>query len=184
MGQADIGGKRILGRAPETWVRWLLKDPSLEVKATLPFLFPFLSRSAVVLWLHPEAHVLPSAYPLLSAAPDRQDGKQVIVRWDMAVLRESPWYQGILQEGWQKGWQKGQQAGRQEEARQGILRLLRVRFDPGTAIVQDLAGQLQAVTELPVLQDLLVTAAQVESLDAFQSNLKSQTRQPATSIRY
>ena len=44
MGKADIGGKRVLGTAPETWVRWLLKDPSLEVKATLTEEFRFVLR--------------------------------------------------------------------------------------------------------------------------------------------
>jgi len=44
MGKADIGGKRVLGAAPETWVRWLLKDPNLEVKATLTEEFRFVLR--------------------------------------------------------------------------------------------------------------------------------------------
>jgi len=89
---------------------------------------------------------------------------QKIVRWDMAVLRESPWYQEILQEGRQLGWQQG----RQEGTRQGILRLLKVRFDLATEVMEELAEQLQALVELPVLEDLLVAAVQVESLDSFR----------------
>lgn len=49
---------------------------------------------------------------------------QQIMRWDMAVLRESPWYQEILEEGLSKGMQQGMQHGRQEEAVALILRLL------------------------------------------------------------
>jgi predicted transposase YdaD len=65
------------------------------------------------------------------------DSQQVqkIVRWNMAVLRESPWYNQILQEGLheghlqgfqegheeglQEGWRKGRQEGRQEGRQQG-----------------------------------------------------------------
>ncbi|MEM5838681.1 hypothetical protein AAHH59_10150, partial [Pediococcus acidilactici] len=36
---------------------------------------------------------------------------QQIMRWEMAVLRESAWYQEILQEGLQQGLQQGMQQG-------------------------------------------------------------------------
>jgi predicted transposase YdaD len=49
---------------------------------------------------------------------------QQIMRWDMTVLRESPWYQEILQEGLNKGMQQG----RQEEAVALVLRLLNRRL--------------------------------------------------------
>ena len=97
---------------------------------------------------------------------------QKIVRWDMTVLRESPWYQEILQEGRQLGLQEGRQLGLQEGllegARQGILRLLQVRFDLSTKVVEELTERLRTIEELPVLQDLLVAAAQTESPDAFR----------------
>ena len=47
-----------------------------------------------------------------------------IMRWDMTVLRESPWYNTILEEGWQEGFQSGRQEGRQEEAVSLVLRQL------------------------------------------------------------
>jgi len=289
MGKADIGGKRVLGAAPETWVRWLLKDPNLEVKATLTEEFRFVLRHSdelllvqgekgsflmltelqlhrdlkmglrmrayaglaeqkyelpvypvVLLLLPPEEKVagyyhsefmglvahqdyrvvkawavdarevlkrevlaLVPYVPLMEGANEeviregvallRRRGVgeemeivlalfasfvmepeqiQKIVRWDMAVLRESPWYQEILQEGRQLGWQQGRQEGwqqgRQEGTRQGILRLLKVRFDLATEVMEELAEQLQALVELPVLEDLLVAAVQVESLDSFR----------------
>ncbi len=282
MGRADIGGKRVLGEAPETGVRWLLKDPSLEVKAALTEEFQFVLRHSdelllvegesgsflvltelqlhrdpkmglrmrayaglaeqryelpvypVVMVLLPpgdgnsgvacyhgefmglvahqdyrvveawglearevlerEVLALVPYVPLMAGADEStvragvellrrrgmgeemevvlalfasfvMDAEQVrrIVRWDMAVLRESPWYQEILQEGERKGWQEGQQ----EEARQGILRLLQVRFDLSSATVKELARRLQSIAELPRLRELLVDAAQVENVEAF-----------------
>jgi predicted transposase YdaD len=49
---------------------------------------------------------------------------QQIMRWDVTVLRESPWYLEIQQESEQVGEQRGEQRGRTEEARSLILRLL------------------------------------------------------------
>ncbi|MEC4982942.1 MAG: Rpn family recombination-promoting nuclease/putative transposase [Oscillatoria sp. PMC 1068.18] len=46
---------------------------------------------------------------------------QQIMRWDMAVLRESPWYQQILQEGRQEGRLEGRQEGRLEGRQEGRL---------------------------------------------------------------
>lgn len=43
-----------------------------------------------------------------------------IMRWDMAILSESPWYQQILQEGEQRGIQQGLQQGIQEGEQRGI----------------------------------------------------------------
>ena len=40
---------------------------------------------------------------------------QEIMRWDMAVLRESPWYQEILKQGEKQGEEKGEQKGKREE---------------------------------------------------------------------
>ncbi len=45
-----------------------------------------------------------------------------IMRWDMAVLRESPWYQEILREGERQGRLEGERQGRLEGERQGRLR--------------------------------------------------------------
>ena len=47
---------------------------------------------------------------------------QQMMRWDMTVLRESPWYNEILKEGLQEGLQKGRQEGLQEGLQEGELR--------------------------------------------------------------
>ncbi len=286
MGKADVGGKRVLGTAPETWVRWLLEEPGLEVQATLTEEFRFVLRHSdellhvrgrweeflvltelqlrrdpdmplrmrayaalaeqkyglpvypVVLFLLPPAGedgavgcyhsefmglvshqdyrvvraweieaqdvldgeilALVPYVPLMAGADEkvirdgikllrrREAGQEMevvlalfasfvmeteriqeIVRWNMAVLRESPWYQEILQEGRLEGVEEGQR----KEARLGILRLLKVRFDIGTEMMEELDRQLQAVDSLPVLRDLSTAAVQKESLEEFCSLL-------------
>ncbi|MGL5035330.1 MAG: Rpn family recombination-promoting nuclease/putative transposase, partial [Microcystaceae cyanobacterium] len=47
---------------------------------------------------------------------------QQIMRWDMTVLRESPWYQEILKEGLEKGEQQGLQQGLRQGLQQGLQR--------------------------------------------------------------
>jgi predicted transposase YdaD len=69
-----------------------------------------------------------------------------IMRWDMTVLRESPWYQEILQQGEQRGEQRGLRQGeqrglvrgRQEEAANLILRQLTHRFGTLSAQIEQL----------------------------------------------
>jgi predicted transposase YdaD len=75
---------------------------------------------------------------------------QQIMRWDVAVLRESPWYQEIRQEGRQEDEQRGEQRGRTEEARSLILRQLSRRVGTLPATVE---AQVQAL-ELPRLEAL------------------------------
>ncbi|NEP77952.1 MAG: hypothetical protein F6K39_07050 [Okeania sp. SIO3B3] len=43
------------------------------------------------------------------------------MRWDMAVLQQSPWYQQILQEGIEIGQQRGIEIGQQRGEEKGIL---------------------------------------------------------------
>jgi predicted transposase YdaD len=93
-----------------------------------------------------------------------------ILRWDMAVLRESPWYQEILQQGLREGEQRGitlgeqrgitlgeqrgREQGRQTEAVALSLRQLarRLRLDSlpdafRTQIEQLSLPQLEALSE-------------------------------------
>jgi predicted transposase YdaD len=93
---------------------------------------------------------------------------QQIMRWDMTVLRESPWYQEILKEGLdqgrQEGWQEGRQEGRQEEGVTLILRQLTRRVgELNLGVVEQIRGlnlaQLEelaeALLEFKALEDLL-----------------------------
>lgn len=58
-----------------------------------------------------------------------------IMRWDMTVLRESPWYQEIQQEGWQ--------GGKLEEAQSLILRQLTRRIGD---VSPELRSQIQSLS--------------------------------------
>jgi predicted transposase YdaD len=75
---------------------------------------------------------------------------QQIMRWDVTVLRESPWYLEIQQESEQVGEQRGKTEGRTEEAQLLILRLLSRRVGTLPAPVE---VQVQAL-ELPKLEAL------------------------------
>ncbi|XPT19076.1 DUF4351 domain-containing protein [Anabaena sp. FACHB-709] len=79
---------------------------------------------------------------------------QQIMRWDMAVLRESPWYQEILAEGEKRGLQQGLQQGMQRQ----LIRLLERRFGE---IPQELTARLEGETverleNLMIVRSLLV----------------------------
>ena len=81
----------------------------------------------------------------------------------MAVLRESPWYQQILQEGERQGEQKGRQEGRQEERRSLILKLLTRRVG---ALSPELTTQVQelSLNQLEALGEALLDFTQLENL--------------------
>ncbi|NEN97798.1 MAG: Rpn family recombination-promoting nuclease/putative transposase [Moorea sp. SIO3I7] len=80
---------------------------------------------------------------------------QQIMRWDMTVLRESPWYQEILQE------------GIQQERRRSLERILNLRFGD---ITLDISRKMPALT-LPQLDELIAIALTVNSLDEFTQQL-------------
>ncbi|NEO90525.1 MAG: DUF4351 domain-containing protein [Moorea sp. SIO3G5] len=80
---------------------------------------------------------------------------QQIMRWDMTVLRESPWYQEILQE------------GIQQERRRSLERILNLRFGD---IPLDISRKMPALT-LEQLDELIAIALTVNSLDEFSEQL-------------
>ncbi len=92
---------------------------------------------------------------------------QQLVRWDMNVLRESPWYQEILEEGLKQGLEQGILQGRRED----ILHLLRTRFYLQPETETELTDRLAQIESAAVLQTLLIAAAQAESLAAFVKRL-------------
>ena len=77
----------------ETAVRLLRQDERLqELEPLLAFFATFVLESSIV---------------------------RTIMRWDMAVLRESPWYEEIVQEGYLKGQAIGREEGRGRGREQG-----------------------------------------------------------------
>jgi predicted transposase YdaD len=95
---------------------------------------------------------------------------QQIMRWDMAVLRESPWYQQILQEGIQEGRQEGRQEGIQEGRQEGelqlVLRLLNRRFG---ALDESLQQQIRglSIEQLETLAEQLLDFATLQDLETW-----------------
>ncbi|MEB3119901.1 MAG: DUF4351 domain-containing protein [Snowella sp.] len=64
---------------------------------------------------------------------------QQIMRWDMTVLRESPWYQEILKEGLERGekqgLERGLERGLQQGLQQGVQQGLQQGLQQGEAIL-------------------------------------------------
>ncbi|MDD1413957.1 Rpn family recombination-promoting nuclease/putative transposase [Dolichospermum sp. ST_con] len=79
---------------------------------------------------------------------------QQIMRWDMIVLRESPWYQEILKEGEKRGLQqgelRGEQRGKQEGEANLVIRLLSKRFGN---LDQEITSQIRQLSS-PQLETL------------------------------
>jgi len=80
---------------------------------------------------------------------------QRIMRWDMAVLRESPWYKQILEE------------GLQEMAVEDILRVLDHRFGPVPPEVE----QRLAMLSVDQLRILFAKALDALSVEAFLEDI-------------
>jgi predicted transposase YdaD len=85
-----------------------------------------------------------------------------IMRWDMAVLKESPWYQEILLQ----GEKLGEQRGRQEGERSLILRLLNRKFG---ALPESLRLRVEALNleQLETLSEALLDFSTVHDLLAW-----------------
>ncbi|MBD2200247.1 DUF4351 domain-containing protein [Calothrix anomala FACHB-343] len=81
------------------------------------------------------------------------------MRWDMSILRESPWYQEILTEGEQKGLQQG--------AQRQLIQVLRLRFGE---IPQSVQANLENQS-VEQLENLMAVAIAVNSLDEFIQSL-------------
>lgn len=104
---------------------------------------------------------------------------QQIMRWDMAVLRESPWYQEILEEGLEKGIEqgiekgiekgveKGLAEGLREGAQMQLVGVLEHRFETVPAEVQ---ARLRTL-DVDQLRALVDVALDVSSLDEFLEHL-------------
>jgi predicted transposase YdaD len=144
--KADIGGKRLLGLAPDTWARWVTQQPDViaqeileelvELESLLGFFASFVLDTELV---------------------------SQLMRWDMTVLRESPWYQEILQEGRKDGIQEGEQRGLEHE-RSLILRLLTRRIG-AIAPAQETKIRNLSLTQLEELGEALLDFSQASALE-------------------
>jgi len=94
---------------------------------------------------------------------------QRLMRWDMAILRESPWYEQILQEGVELGLEQGMEKGRQEGQTEVALRLLKRRF---TYLPAEYEARIESLEAEPLLRliDLAVEATSLAEIDTFLLN--------------
>ena len=88
---------------------------------------------------------------------------QQMMRWDMTVLRESPWYNEIFKE----GLQKGHQEGRQEGELLLVLRLLTRRF----GLLSDQRTEQIRQLSVPQLEDLGEALLDFESMTDLEQYL-------------
>ncbi len=85
---------------------------------------------------------------------------QQIMRWDMAVLRESPWYQEILQEGQQRGIQQGMRRG----LLSGITLGLELKFGSvGLQLLPEIR-EIENVELLEAIAEAIKTASTLDEL--------------------
>jgi predicted transposase YdaD len=92
---------------------------------------------------------------------------QQIMRWDMAVLRESPWYQEILQKGVEQGREQGLQQGREQGLQQGREQALRQGQYSTIALGLELkfgTEGLQLMPEIQQIEDMAILEAIVQGI--------------------
>lgn len=90
---------------------------------------------------------------------------QDIMRWDMAVLHESPWYQEILREGETRGEARGEARGRREELLSSIEISLEAKF--GSDGLQ-LMPQIAEIPDLERLKTIFRNAISSNTIEEFQ----------------
>ncbi len=91
---------------------------------------------------------------------------QQIMRWDMAVLQQSPWYQQILQEGVEIGEQRGIKIGEQRGEQRGILSGIEIGLELKFGESgKEIFSEINAVEDIQVLETILSSLKTVETID-------------------
>lgn len=97
---------------------------------------------------------------------------QEIMRWDMAVLRESPWYQEIEQRGIrigeERGLRMGEERGRREEILSNIEMSLEVKFGSDGL---ELISQIDQISDLERLKEILRSIVVANTIEELQNIL-------------
>ncbi len=87
-----------------------------------------------------------------------------IMRWDMAILSESPWYQQILKEGEQRGIQQGMQQGLQRGILLSIEMSLELKFGAeGLELLPEIS-QISDLERLKAIQREVMTASTLDQV--------------------
>ncbi|GGA51388.1 Rpn family recombination-promoting nuclease/putative transposase [Okeania sp. KiyG1] len=99
---------------------------------------------------------------------------QQIMRWDMAVLQQSPWYQQILQEGIEIGEQRGEQRGieigQQRGEQRGIVSGILSGIEIGLELKfgelgKEIFSEIKTIENIQVLETILTSLKTVETID-------------------
>ncbi|MHC5822924.1 MAG: Rpn family recombination-promoting nuclease/putative transposase [Nostoc sp.] len=86
---------------------------------------------------------------------------QQIMRWDMALLEQSPWYQEIFS--------KGEERGRKEELYSGIELALEIKFGNQGSQLMPIISQLTDLQKLKAIQQAIKTVNTVNELQQILS---------------
>ncbi len=89
---------------------------------------------------------------------------QEIMRWDMAVLHESPWYQEILREGEKRGEKRGEERGEGRGLKNGIELALEIKFGTPGLELMPIISQIHDLQQLKAVQQAIKTSNTVEEL--------------------
>ncbi|MFN6561956.1 MAG: Rpn family recombination-promoting nuclease/putative transposase [Nostoc sp. ChiSLP01] len=93
---------------------------------------------------------------------------QEIMRWDMAVLRESPWYQEIEQRGVERGLRIGEERGRRDEILSNIEMSLEAKFGSDGL---ELMPQITQISDLESLKQILRSIVVANNIEELQEIL-------------
>ncbi|MEH2166848.1 MAG: Rpn family recombination-promoting nuclease/putative transposase [Nostoc sp.] len=89
---------------------------------------------------------------------------QQILRWDMALLEQSPWYQEIFSKGEQRGEARGELRGRKEELYSGIELALEIKFGNQGLELMPIISQITDLQKLKTIQQAIKTVNTVNEL--------------------
>ncbi|WP_413175550.1 Rpn family recombination-promoting nuclease/putative transposase [Anabaena azotica] len=92
---------------------------------------------------------------------------QQIMRWDMVVLRESPWYQQILKEGEQRGELKGEKRG----IVSAIELSLEIKFGQEGLQLMPEISQIADLEQLKTIQRGILTINNIDELQEFMQRI-------------
>ncbi|MEH2059133.1 MAG: Rpn family recombination-promoting nuclease/putative transposase [Nostoc sp.] len=93
---------------------------------------------------------------------------QQIMRWDMALLEQSPWYQEIFSKGEERGEARGEargeERGRKEELYSGIELALEIKFGNQGLELMPIISQITDLQKLKAIQQAIKTVNTVNEL--------------------
>jgi predicted transposase YdaD len=135
-----------------------------------------IQQAVQVLQQDPELNELESLLAFFASFVLDTELVAQIMRWDMAVLRESPWYQEIDQQGEQRGLLRGREEGRQEGRQEGaaqeasslVFRQLSRLFTLSPSLRQQV--QTLSLSQLESLSEALLDFQTVADLEAWLAN--------------